>query len=126
MAYWLFKEEPSHFSFADLERAGRARWEGVKNPLALQHLRAVKPGDWVLLYHTGKEKSIVGEMKAKSVKDGVVTVIPVRRFAKAVPLSLIKEQALCKDWELVRISRLSVMRVPPAIWKWIMATAQDA
>lgn len=124
MALWLFKEEPSHFSYSDLERDGSAVWEGVKNALALKHLRAVKPGDKILLYHTGKEKAVVGEMKATAAKDGVVTVAPVRRLPQPVPLSVIKDEALCKDWELVRISRLSVMPVPPAIWKWIEATAQ--
>jgi predicted RNA-binding protein with PUA-like domain len=126
MAFWLFKEEPSHFNFTDLERSGEAAWDGVKNALALIHLRAVRPGDRVLLYQTGKEKAVVGEMKATAAKDGVVTVKPVRRLHRSVTLAEIKTQPICQTWELVRNSRLSVMPVPEAIWTWITSTAQTA
>lgn len=126
MALWLFKEEPSHYSFADLERDGQAVWDGVKNALALIHLRAVQPGDRIFLYHTGQEKAVIGEMEALKARAGVVTVTPVRRLSRPVTLTEIKEHALCQDWELVRNSRLSVMPVPPAIWRWIETIAQTA
>src|SRR5258708_17068924 len=58
--YWLVKTEPSAYSFDDLNREGVATWDGVKNPVAMKHLRAMRPGDEVLIYHTGKEKSVVG------------------------------------------------------------------
>src|SRR3989454_170935 len=61
---WLFKEEPSHYSFDDLVKDGRTRWSGVKNPLAQQHLRAVRKGDRILYYHTGGEKAVVGMARA--------------------------------------------------------------
>lgn len=57
---WLLKTEPSEYSFDDLEREGRARWDGVTNPVALRNLRAAKRGDRVLVYHTGSEKAVVG------------------------------------------------------------------
>jgi predicted RNA-binding protein with PUA-like domain len=57
---WLVKTEPGAYSFADLVREGRTRWEGVENPLALIHLRSMRAGDLVLVYHTGSEKSVVG------------------------------------------------------------------
>ena len=63
MAYWLFKEEPDHYSLEDLFRDKRAVWAGVGNNLALKHLRSVKKGDRVLYYHTGKEKAVVGVME---------------------------------------------------------------
>ncbi len=63
MAYWLFKEEPDHYSLEDLIRDKRAVWDGVENNLALKHLRSVKKGDHVLYYHTGKEKAVVGVME---------------------------------------------------------------
>ena len=63
MAYWLFKEEPDHYSYADLERDKSALWDGVTNALARQHLRQARAGDRVLYYHTGKEKAVVGEMR---------------------------------------------------------------
>jgi len=123
MARWLFKIEPSCYSFADLERDGETCWDGVKNALALKHLRQVKTGDQILLYYTGKVKAVVGEMKAKSTKDGVVNVAPVRLFAQPVALSDIKADKTMANWELVRFSRLSVMPVSDAIWKRIETMA---
>lgn len=119
MARWLFKEEPGAYSFADLERDGQTNWEGISNPLALKNLRQVKPGDRILLYHTGKEKAIVGEMKAIAAKDGVVTVAPVRRLNRPVPLAELKAQTELASWELIRISRLSVMPVSDDQWRLI-------
>ncbi len=123
MARWLFKEEPSHYSFADLERDGSAVWDGVANALALQHLRKVRPGDRVFFYHTGKEKAVVGEMEVTAVterddeNDVVVTVRPVRRLQHPIPLSRIKADPALADWELVRLPRLSVMPVTDAQWR---------
>src|SRR5262245_39668192 len=65
-AGWLFKEEPEHYNYADLERDGTTVWDGVTNNLALQNLRKVRRGDRVLYYHTGKEKAVVGEMRVVS------------------------------------------------------------
>jgi len=64
MARWLFKTEPSDYSFARLQKEGRTAWTGVKNPLALKHLRQVKKGDEVAIYHTGNEKAVVGIARA--------------------------------------------------------------
>jgi predicted RNA-binding protein with PUA-like domain len=123
MARWLFKIEPGCYSYADLEREGETCWDGVKNALALKHLRQVKAGDRILLYYTGKHKAVVGEMKAKSVEDGALTVTPVRLFKRPVPLSEIKAVKSMANWELVRFSRLSVMPVSDEIWKKIEAMA---
>ena len=57
---WLLKTEPGTYSYDDLEREGRTRWDGVTNPVALRNLRAMKAGDRVVVYHTGDEKSAVG------------------------------------------------------------------
>jgi predicted RNA-binding protein with PUA-like domain len=126
MSFWLFKEEPGTYSFADLKRDGSTTWGGVTNPLAQKHLRAVRKGDRIFFYHTGNEKAIVGEMEAMSDpspdpddvsgKRVVVRVKPVREFAEPVSLAAIKADKLFSDWELVRISRLSVMPVPPELW----------
>ena len=127
MARWLFKEEPSHYSFADLERDGTAVWDGVSNALALKHLRQVRPGDRVLLYHTGKEKAVVGEMEvvaapgAADEKQVAVTVRAVRRLQQSVPLRRIKADPTLADWELVRLPRLSVMPVTSAQWRRVEA-----
>lgn len=129
MANWLFKIEPDCFSYSDLEAAGSTVWDGVSNALALKHLRAAKPGDRVFLYHTGKEKAIVGVMEVTSTpratdddpKAVVLDVKPVKRLKTPVTLAAIKADDAFAEWELVRMSRLSVMPVPPALWKKIEA-----
>jgi predicted RNA-binding protein with PUA-like domain len=121
----LFKEEPSHYSFTDLERDGRVVWDGVANALALRHLREVRPGDRVFFYHTGKEKAVVGVMEVVSGPaeggdeegGGAVTVRAVRRLQHPVPLARIKADATLAGWDLVRLPRLSVMPVTDAQWR---------
>jgi predicted RNA-binding protein with PUA-like domain len=54
---WLLKTEPSEYSYADLEKDGRAVWDGVKNPVALKNLGTMKPGDRAFVYHTGDENA---------------------------------------------------------------------
>lgn len=117
MALWLFKEEPTHFSYAELERAGSAVWDGVRNPLALKHLKQVRPGDRIWMYHTGAEKAVIGELSAIAATDGTVTVKAVRRLPRPVSLAVIKADPKLTDWELVRLPRLSVMPVTAAQWR---------
>jgi predicted RNA-binding protein with PUA-like domain len=124
---WLFKEEPDHFSYADLERDGEARWDGVTNSLARMNLRQLKPGDRVLFYHTGKEKAIVGEMRvvagpaADTMSDDpkavFVTVEPVRRWKRPLGLQRIKADPELAGWDLIRLPRLSVVAVSAAQWR---------
>jgi predicted RNA-binding protein with PUA-like domain len=126
MAYWLFKEEPEHYSFADLVRDKQTVWAGVENYVALKHLSSVQKGDQVFYYHTGKEKAVVGVMEAvKSAypdpkRDDprfvVVEVKPVRRLDRPVSLAEIKANPKFADFALVRISRLSVMPVKDEYW----------
>jgi predicted RNA-binding protein with PUA-like domain len=135
MAMWLFKEEPDHYSYADLEKDGETVWSGVDNALARKHLREVKRGDRIFYYHTGKEKAVVAEMKAVSdampdpgsddPKAVVVKVAPVKKLARVVTLQRIKEEPQLKDWELVRISRLSVMPVTAGQWSRVEAMSRD-
>ena len=123
---FLFKEEPSNFSYDALVKDKSTTWSGVKNPLAQKHLRSVKKGDRIFYYHTGDEKAIVGIAKAlgdaypdpadKTAKAHVVDVGPVKKLAKPVTLAQIKADPAFKDFALVRISRLSVMPVSDAEW----------
>lgn len=134
MAYWLCKEEPTHYSFDDLVRDGKTRWAGVQNNLALKHIRSMHKGDQILYYHTGGEKAVVGIMEAASdpypdpdAKDArlvVIDVKPVRTLAKPVTLAEIKADPAFKDWELVRISRLSVMPVSASQWQRVLNLSQ--
>ena len=126
MALWLFKQEPGCYSFADLERDGSTDWDGVSNALARKNLRQVRPGDRILFYHTGKEKAVVGEMRAEGEPQPdpnsddpnavVVKVRVVRRLPNPVPLEQIKKDARLAKWDLVRLPRLSVVPVTEAQW----------
>jgi predicted RNA-binding protein with PUA-like domain len=126
MAYWLFKEEPDHYSLDDLFRDKRAVWAGIGNNTALMHLRSVQKGDRVLYYHTGKEKAVVGVMeivkgpypdpKRDDPRFVVVDVKPVSRLNRPVSLAEIKANPKFADFALVRISRLSVMPVTNQQW----------
>ncbi len=115
---WLFKQEPSCYSFDQLLADGETAWDGVANNTALKHLRNVKAGDRVLFYHTGKEKAIVGEMKVVAGPDdqAIVTVKAVRRWPRPVTLAEMKSDPSLVSWDLIRISRLSVLPVPPEVW----------
>jgi predicted RNA-binding protein with PUA-like domain len=126
---WLFKEEPSNYSFEAFVKDKRTTWSGVKNPVAQRNLRAIKKGDQVFYYHTGDEKQIVGTARAlgdaypdpddKAGKAHVVDIGPVKKLARPVTLKEIKADPFFKDFDLVRISRLSVMPVSDAQWKRI-------
>lgn len=116
MARWLFKTEPSAYSFERLVVEKRTTWDGVKNPLALRHLRSVKKGDEVLIYHTGSVKAVVGLAKAAAdAKDDGVALVPLKAVGP-VTLASIKGDPRYKDFALVRMGRLSVMPVPDALW----------
>jgi predicted RNA-binding protein with PUA-like domain len=130
---WLFKEEPTHYSYDALVKDGTTVWSGVKNPLAQKHLRSVKKGDRIFYYHTGDEKAIIGICRAladaysdpadQSGKAAVVDVAPVKKLARPVTLAEIKADRAFADFPLVRISRLSVMPVTDAEWKRIETMA---
>jgi predicted RNA-binding protein with PUA-like domain len=123
---WLFKEEPTNYSYDAFAKDGSTVWSGVKNPVAQRNLRSVKKGDLVFYYHTGDEKQIVGIAKAagdaypdpkdKTGKAHVVDIAPVKKLARPVTLREIKADAAFADFALVRISRLSVMPVTEKQW----------
>jgi predicted RNA-binding protein with PUA-like domain len=128
--YWLFKQEPSCYSYADLEREGRTLWDGVANALALKHLSQVRHGDRVYFYHTGKEKAVVGEMKVVKVGDAneapvSVTVAPVRKLDSPVTLARIKADAQLRDWDLLRLPRLSVLPLTARQWQRVQELSNE-
>ena len=124
---WLFKEEPNHYSFKDLQNDIITVWDGVTNALARQNLRKVRPGDRVLYYHTGQERAIVGEMlvlegpapdpASDDPKSVVVKVQAGRAWPKPVALQQIKQDTAFVGWDLLRISRLSVLAVSADQWR---------
>jgi len=116
--YWIVKTEPSTYSFDQLERDATTVWDGVRNNLALKHLREMKRGDRVLVYHSGEEKAVVGlaevaaeaypDPKQKDPKLVVVDLKAAGRLPRPVPLAEIKQEPAFADLALVRIGRLSV------------------
>ena len=131
---WLFKEEPTHYSYDDLVTDRSTSWTGVKNPLAQKHLRSVKKGDEIFFYHTGDEKAVVGVMRAtanaysdpadKSGKLSAVDVSAVRKLATPVTLAAIKADRRFASFPLTRLPRLSVMPVTDAEWDLIVAMSK--
>jgi predicted RNA-binding protein with PUA-like domain len=133
--YWLLKTEPGSYSFADLERDGTTPWDGVRNAAALKHLREMRPGDQVLIYHTGSERQVVGlaEVCSEPYPDPhaadappVVDVRVLRRLTRPVALATIKAEPFFADFALVRQGRLSVVPVAPEQWERLLALAGEA
>ena len=132
---WLLKTEPEEYSYDDLEKDGRTRWDGVGNPVAQRNLRAMREGDRVLVYHTGNQKAAVG--LAEVVKpaypdpaddDGrrvTIDLEPRGRLGRPVPLSEIKELEVFADSPLLRQGRLSVVPISAAQWKAIETRASE-
>ena len=131
MNHWLLKTEPSTYSYADLAREQVTTWDGVSNPTALRHLRAMRNGDQALVYHTGDEKAVVGiarivsnpfpDPALRDPKRVVIDLAPVRALPKPIALAAVKADPRFAQFALVRISRLSVMPVSPEEWKALLA-----
>ncbi len=137
MNYWLAKQEPSGprgYNILQLQKDKKTMWDGVHNNLALKHIRNMKKGDLVFFYHTGDERQVVGIMSVTSNpypnpeeenKRFVVVDVKFKKLFKTpVTLDMIKKHKKFKDWELLRISRLSVMPVPKIIWDDIIKMSQ--
>lgn len=124
--HWLVKTEPMTYSYEQLAQEGRAVWDGVRNPTALGHLRSMRTGDEVMIYHSGKDPAVVGLARVTrgaypdptedDPKLVVVDLAPVRPLREPIPLTRIKVDRRFADLALVRISRLSVMPVPQEQW----------
>ena len=136
MAYWLMKSDPDVYSYSDLEKDKKTVWDGVSNNLALKHLRNMQRGDQALIYHSGEEKALVGiaeivsapypDPKENDPKLVVVELVPRQRLARPISLSEIKLQKKWRNFELVRMPRLSVMPVPEGVWAGLLRMIQPA
>ena len=132
---WLFKTEPSVYSFQQLEKDKHTVWDGVKNNLALKNLREIKRGDQILIYHTGGEKAAVGVARAlsgaypdpdkKDPKLLVVDIEAVKPLPRPVTLAEVKANAKLKNFDLVRLPRLSIMQVSDGQWEAIEGMARN-
>ena len=131
MAYWLMKSEPESYSWSDLNRDGATEWDGVRNNAARLHLKAMKPGDEALFYHSMSDKAVVGIMRIargaepdpKAPEWVRVRVEPVKPLARPVTLAEIKAEPNLSKMELIRQSRLSVAPVRDEEWAKILAMA---
>lgn len=133
MAYWLLKSEPHVYAYSDLERDGKTIWDGVNNNLALKHIRTMQPGDLALIYHTGDERRATGiaEVVSEAYPDpalsdpkrAVVDVKAVRSLPQPVSLAQIKQDEAFEGFDLLRISRLSVVPVSDEHWQRILQLA---
>jgi predicted RNA-binding protein with PUA-like domain len=129
MKYWMVKSEPETYSFSDLVRDGKTRWDLVRNPTARIHLRNFEKGDHVFIYHSMSDKAIVGicECIATAYPDPAddkwvaVDLAPVAALQNPVTLAAVKAHPVLQKMELVRQSRLSVCPVTDAEWAIVVA-----
>ena len=135
MANWLLKTEPDSYAWADLVRDKKTVWDGVSNALALKHIRTMKKGDAVLIYHTGGERAAVGiaEVTKEPYTDpkegddrlAVVELKAKKALSRPVTLDEFKADKAFAGWDLLRIGRLSVVPVPDAMWKRILELSEQ-
>ncbi len=121
---YLLKTEPTVYSFADLQREQSTIWDGVTNPVAVRHLREMKPADRLVIYETGDHKSAVGTASVVSVdatdpKTPLVKIKAGKPLAKPVTLAEVKAHKLFADSPLVRQGRLSVVPLNKDQYKFL-------
>jgi predicted RNA-binding protein with PUA-like domain len=129
MHYWLVKADPDHdYSIDDLARDGETVWDGVHNNAAILHIQKMSPGDRVFVYHSQKEKSIVGlaevidepfENTDDPRRSWAVRLKFIKKYGTPLHLQEIKAATECQEFALVRIGRLSVMPVEKSVQKWL-------
>ena len=144
MAYWLLKTEPDTYGWKDLVSDGKTTWDGVKGGLALKNLAQMRSGDGAFIYHTGREKQIVGmaEVAGEPYRDpsqpdariNLVDLVPIASLEKPVTLRELKNRAEnhsstgtanpWEGWDLLRIHRLSVVPVSEEQWKAVIKISQ--
>ena len=132
---WLFKTEPSVYSFQQLQKDKKTMWDGVKNNLALKNLKDIKTGDEILIYHTGDEKAAVGVARAlsgaypdpsqKNPRMLVVDIEAVKPLPRPVTLAEVKANKKLANFDLVRLSRLSIMKVSDEQWDVVEGMAKQ-
>lgn len=136
MAHWLVKSEPNSYSYADLERDGRTVWDGVRNNAAALHLKAMREGDELFVYHSQEGLAVVGI--ARVVREAfpdasdpagrfvAVEIAPVRALPRPVTLAEMKAEVALSGMAMLRQSRLSVSPVSDEEWAAILRMAERA
>ncbi len=118
MKYWLAKSDPETYGWTEFVKDKKTSWDGVRNYAARNHLKAMKSGDEILFYHSGKESCIIGRatvgkefyIDPTADDDTWVSVefLAGKPFKKQISLKMIKADDRLKNMMLVKISRLSV------------------
>jgi predicted RNA-binding protein with PUA-like domain len=133
MKYFLAKTDPETYSIDQLEKDKQTVWDGVTNPQAVRAIREMRPGDRVLIYHSGGNSAIVGLARVvseprtdpKNPKSAVAGFEFLHRIDPVVTLAEIKQSKLFDDWALVRQGRLSTMAAPEAFVAWLRKKTGD-
>ncbi len=130
MQYWLVKQEPEKYPWAQFVRDKGTYWDGVRNYQARNNLRGMKEGDLVLYYHSVSEKAVVGiasvtteaypDPTAKEGDWSVVDLKPLKAITEPVTLDQIKTDPKLSEIALIKQSRLSVMSLRVAEFKRIL------
>ncbi len=125
--HYLLKTEPDAYSFSDLQRDRETVWDGVTNPVAVRHLREMKKGDELVIYHTGHERQAVGtatvvNVSADNPKTPEVKIRAGESFSQPRTLASIKAQKVFADSPLVTQGRLSVVPLTAAQYDWLTRT----
>lgn len=131
MQYWLVKSEPFKYSWDQFEQDKGTYWDGVRNYLARNNLRAMAKGDLVLFYHSNEGLEIVGIAKVTKTayQDPTtddtnwvaVDLKPYKRLKKPVSLTQVKAEPRLKEIQMLRLNRLSVVSITPEEFDLILA-----
>lgn len=131
MPSWLIKADPDDYGWQELARDGETTWDGVRNPLALRHLRAMRAGDACFVYETGDVRAVVAT--ARVVAPAAAAGDPAgprlaagRRLARPIPMAEIRADPAFAELPLVRQGRLSAMPVPAALARRLLALGKEA
>lgn len=126
--FWVFLADPEDFGWSELENAGTAVWDGIRNARAQQNLRRTAPGDQALIYHTAPDKAIVGIAQVtseprpdpKAADRVVVDVQPVKKLKRPLPLAELKGDAVLSEMSFVRMPRVAVQQVTKEQWERVL------
>ena len=132
---WLLKTEPSAYAFSTLSKEGRTTWDGVKNPVALKNLKAMRKGDKIFIYHTGEERQVVGaaevvreaypDPKKNDPRLVVVDIAAGKPLKAPVTLAVLKATAAFATSPLLRQGRLSVVPLSSPQWDFILKKGSE-
>ncbi|HYL73364.1 MAG TPA: EVE domain-containing protein [Bryobacteraceae bacterium] len=133
MGYFLAKTDPETYAVDQLEKDKKTTWDGVTNPQAVRAIREMRPGDKVLIYHSGGLSAVVGLARVistprddpKNPKSAVADFEFLKRIDPPVTLAEIKQSKLFDDWALVRQGRLSTMAAPDKFVEWLRKKTGD-